>query len=147
MKKTILKIFSLLLVLLCGLFLTACSSYPSLEKAFTKEGYTVSEKLEELATNLKTELEKNDEELALEVHFLSKGLLNSCIIFEFNKTEKMVEAVENNETLKKYISDFTKDEDVQKVYDSLVETGYAKGNCLVVPILGASEIKQIVKNA
>ena len=46
------------------------------------------------------------------------------------------------------VAGVTEDEDVNKMYNALVEKGYAKGNCLVVPmsILYASEITDIVKS-
>ncbi len=156
MKKLV-KILALSLVLVFSLSLVACgSSYGKLEEAFTKKGYEVSEQFETAMTTIKNQLEK--EELVVEAHCL-KGSHNPSgtisyfyvLILEFKNTEDLAEACDESATLRGLMLDVKEDDDFKEFYNTLVEKGYANGNCLVVttalqPDLIA-EVKNIVKNA
>ena len=62
----------------------------------------------------------------------------------------MVKAYEDSETIKGFVKDVKNNEDAQKVYEALQDRGYAKGNCLVIPLSivpsTVSEIKEIVRS-
>ncbi len=154
MKKFV-KIITLCLVLVFTLSLVACgSSYAKLEKAFTKEGYTVSENFSSITNTIKGELEK--EELPVELHVLEKEENTSgtfsrqyVVIIEFKTTDDLVNACKESATLKGIVTDASKSEDLKAIYNTLVEKGWANGNCLVYAVnpLGRSEVKKIVKAA
>lgn len=151
MKNTLIKVFSLLLVLVFSLFLTACSKYSALEKAFKNKGYSVNETLAEQSKKIEEELKENDKDMVVKLHLLTKdGSLSSALIIEFNSTEDMVKAYEDSETIKGFVKDVKNNEDAQKVYEALQDSGYAKGNCLVIPLSivpsTVSEIKEIVRS-
>lgn len=148
MQKMIIKMFGLVLVTVCALFLVGCgSSYSAVKKAFEKEDYTENTDLDAATKSIKEELEAKD--LAVELHLLSKNgsLTNNALVIEFKSTEKMVEAYESSETIKGLVKDIQNSEDVNEVLESLEEKGYAKGNCLILPLtfIHASEITGIVK--
>lgn len=148
MKKTVRIVSLLLLAALCAVLLVSCSKYPSLKKAFEKEGYEENEKLGSLAATIKEELEKED--LVVELHLMTKtsNSLTSALIIEFKATDDLVKAYEDSATIQGLVKDIESSEDVEKVYDALEEAGYVKGNCLVVPlsILYVNEITNIVKS-
>lgn len=148
MKKMMLKMLGLVLVAVCALFLVGCSSYNTVKKAFEKEEYTENKDLDSVTKKIKEELEKED--FAIELHLLCKNgeLTNNALIIEFKSTEKMVEAYESSDTIKGIVSDVKNSEDINEVYKALEEAGYAKGNCLIIPltVIHASEIKGIVKS-
>lgn len=148
--KKIVKITSLLLVLTLCLFAMACSSYNKLEKAFLDNGYEIVSEIDQDSQALKNELEK--EELEITIHgFKKSGFLSAdlVLVFEFKNTDDLVKACKENHTLNGIMQDVKEDEDVKAIYDSLVEEGYAKGNCLVFSFnpLNMSAVKTIVKNA
>lgn len=147
--KKLAKILSLVLVLaMATLALVGCSSYSSLKKAFEAKGYTENEKLEKVAESIKEELEKDD--LAVTLHLMTKeNGLTSALIIEFNSTEDMKKAYDDSETIKGLVKDISSNEDVAAFQKAMEDAGYAKGNCLVVPlsILYINEITTIVKEA
>lgn len=147
MKKT-LRIVSLVLVVAMALLaLVSCSKYSALQKAFEKEGYKENEKLEKVAAEIKEELEEDN--LAVTLHLLTKeNGITSVLIVEFNSTEDMVKAYEDSETIKGLVKDIKSSEDINAVKEALENAGYAKGNCLCVPlsILYINEITNIVKS-
>lgn len=148
--KKIMKISALCLALTLCLFAVACSSYNKLEKAFLDKGYQVSQGVEDLASDIETELEQ--EELAIQIHALKKssGLTSDVVlIIEFKSTQEMIEACKESDTLKGIVSDISDDASVKEAYDTLVAGGFANGNCIVFSInpLNRSEVCEIVKNA
>ncbi len=148
--KKILKLLSLTLAVALCFSMTACSSYGKLEKAFLDKGYTVSQGVEDVATSIESELEK--EELVVEMHGFNKtSSIQSdvVIVLEFNSTDDLVEACKSSDTLSGIISDVSNSEDVKAFYNLLVEEGWANGNCIVFSInpLNRTEVVEIVKNA
>lgn len=144
--KKLSVIVSLLLVAILSLGMVGCSSYSSLKKAFEKEGYTVSETVESLTKDIKAAADKED--LGIETHVMVKGLTEIAFILEFKATDDMKEFYDDNKVIRDAISGITSNEDAQEFYKSLEEKGFAKGNCLVIPIADvAGEIPTIVKNA
>lgn len=152
MKKSM-KILSLVLVLVMAvLSLASCSKYGALKSAFEKAGYEENTKLEDEAAEIQKELEKDN--LVVTLHLMTKsgGLtagITSALIIEFQSTEDMKKAYEDSETIKGLVKDISTNEDVKQFQKLLEDAGYAKGNCLVVPlsILFVNEITNIVKGA
>ena len=148
MKKS-LKVLSLVLVLVMAvLTLASCSQYNALKSAFEKNDYEENTDLEATTKAIKEELEKDD--LAVTLHLMTKKkTLTSALIIEFKSTEDMKKAIDDCETVKGFIKDVSSNEDVKEFQKSLEDAGYAKGNCLVLPltIARAKEIKDIVKGA
>ncbi len=134
----------------CLLTITACgskSSYPALEKAFTAKDFTVVEELSAITDGIKKELEEDD--FVIEPHLLVKDSIlkpATAFIIEFKATDDLKEAFAESETLQGFAKDVQKNEDAKALYNSLVEAGYAKGNCLILPIIGSEEVTQIVKD-
>lgn len=148
--KKLSVIVSLLLVAVLSLGMFGCSSYPSLKKAFEKEGYTVVKEIEELTKDYKEEAETND--IALTMHALTKvdGLASTVVfIFEFNATEDMKKMYENSEAIKGAVKDVKDNEDVKEWQEAMENAGYAKGNCLIFTVnpLSVSDVTNIVKKA
>ncbi len=147
MKKSM-KILSLVLVLVMAvLSLASCSKYNALKSAFEKEGYEENTDLESMSKSIKEEMEKDD--LAVNLHLLTKkGTLASALIVEFKSTEDMKKAYDDSATIRGFIEDISSNEDAKEFQKALEDTGYAKGNCLVLPltIARAKEIKDIVKS-
>ncbi len=149
--KKLLKLICITLVLALCLSLTACSSYGKIEKALSGIGYTVIE------TNSTGEKMQEESEVAVNVHFMSNAeslsaleiaKLTNVIIIEFNKTDDMLEFYNESDTLKGLVSDVKKDGTAEEFYNSLVDNGYAKGNCLVLAIgLDYKNVNSAVKNA
>ena len=137
----------MVLVIALMSFTSCTSNYSKLEKAFNEKGYKENEKLSEAADKIKAELNKED--YAVELHLLTKdNNISSVLIVEFKSTKELAEAYENSETVKGFVKDVKSNEDVNKVYDALVEAGYASGNCLAIPltILYINEVTNIVKS-
>lgn len=147
MKKS-LKVLSLVLVLVMAvLSLTSCSKYNALKSAFEKEGYEENTDLESMSQSIKEEMEKDD--LAVNLHLLTKkGTLSSALIVEFKSTEDMKKAYDDSATIRGFIEDVSSNEDAKEFQKALEDTGYAKGNCLVLPLTltRAKEIRDIVKS-
>lgn len=139
---------AVLCVCLSIVTLTACSKYNALLKAFEKEGYTeITEYGDNDSKNAKKDIEEKDS--AAKVHLLqAENKITHVIIVEFKSTEKMVEYYKDSETVKGFVKDVQNNEDVQAMYDALVDAGYANGNCLVIPVsvLKINEITNIVKS-
>ena len=149
--KKLTKIVSLALVLVMAvMMLASCggSKYPAIEKAFVDAGYENNTTFTGVMNTIKEELAK--EEYAVELHMLTKKSngLTSAIVIEFKSTKELVEYYESSATVQGLIKDVSENEDVNKMYNALVEKGYAKGNCLIVPmsVVYASEITDIVKS-
>ena len=149
MMKHLTRVLALvLLVAAMATLLVSCNKYPSLKKAFEKEGYKENEKLENAAAKIKEDLEKDD--LAVTLHLLTKesNRITSVLIIEFKATEDMKKAYDDSATLQGLVKDVSKNEDAQAFADALENAGYAKGNCLAVPlsIMYINEITNIVKS-
>lgn len=149
--KKLTKIVSLALVLVMAvMMLASCggSKYPAIEKAFVDAGYENNTTFTGVMNTIKEELAK--EEYAVELHMLTKKSngLTSAIVIEFKSTKELVEYYESSATVQGLIKDVSENEDVNKMYNALVNAGYANGNCLVVPasILYINEITSIVKS-
>ncbi len=132
------------------MMLASCggSKYPAIEKAFVDAGYENNTTFTGVMNTIKEELAK--EEYAVELHMLTKKSngLTSAIVIEFKSTKELVEYYESSATVQGLIKDVSENEDVNKMYNALVNAGYANGNCLVVPasILYINEITNIVKS-
>lgn len=148
--KKIIKLLTVATLIVSCLLTMGCSSYGRLEKAFLDAGYTAVEQLDQVAETIKADLEKED--LVITAHgFTKKSGLTSdfVIIFEFKSTKDLAKACKESNTLAGFIDDLEQDEDLQDIYEELVEEGYAKGNCLVfsLNILNAKNVTNIVKGA
>ncbi len=148
--KKLTKIVSLALVLVMALtVLASCGSkYSAIEKAFVDAGYENNTTFTGVMNTIKEELAKD--EYAVELHMLTKKSngLTSAIVIEFKSTKELVEYYESSATVQGIVKDVSASEDVNKMYDALVNAGYAKGNCLVIPasVLYINEITNIVKS-
>ena len=148
--KKITKIVSLALVLVMALtMLASCGSkYSAIEKAFIDSGYENNTTFTCVMNTIKEELSKD--EYAVELHMLTKKSngLTSAIVIEFKSTKELVEFYESSATAQGLVKDVSENEDVKKMYNALVNAGYANGNCLVLPasILYINEITNIVKS-
>lgn len=147
--KNLTRVLALvLLVAAMATMLVSCSKYPSLKKAFEKEGYKENTALENVSTKIKEELEKDD--LAVTLHLLTKESngLTSVLIVEFKATEDMKKAYDDSATIQGLVKDVSSNEDAQAFADALENAGYAKGNCLAIPlsVLYINEITNIVKS-
>ncbi len=148
--KKITKIVSLALVLVMALtMLASCGSkYSAIEKAFIDAGYENNTTFTGVMNTIKEELAKD--EYAVETHMLTKKSngLTSAIVIEFKSTKEIVEYYESSATAQGLVKDVSENEDVKKMYDALVNAGYANGNCLVLPasIIYINEITNIVKS-
>lgn len=158
--KKMTKIMAALLVVVSMLSLVACSSkYGALKKAFEKEGYTESEQVETWSEKIKNELKGKDGEMVTNVHVFYKktttdttigDLLskNVVLILEFKATEDMLEFYKESNTAQGAVKDIQNSEDAKAFYQSLVDAGYANGNCLVLAIgLDTASVREIVKKA
>lgn len=148
--KKLTKIVSLALVLVMALtMLASCGSkYSAIEKAFVDAGYENNTTFTGVMNTIKEELAKD--EYAVELHMLTKKSngLTSAIVIEFKSTKELVEFYESSATAQDLVKDVSENEDVKKMYNALVNAGYANGNCLVLPasILYINEITNIVKS-
>ena len=149
--KKLTKIVSLALVLVMAvMMLASCggSKYPAIEKAFVDAGYENNTTFTGVMNTIKEELAKD--EYAVEIHMLTKKSngLTSAIVIEFKSTKELVEYYESSATAQGLVKDVSENEDVKKMYNALVNAGYANGNCLVLPasILYINEITNIVKS-
>ena len=154
MKKIIMALSSIAIILVLSLSLIACSSYGKIEKALEKIGYAKIESSQEAE-----DMEK-ESDVAVKMYVFSNkdslglteiGKLNTVIVMEFNSTEEMKNYYEDSNTLKGIVEDVKEDGSAKEFYDSLVEKGYANGNCLVISITlssaSANAVKDAVKNA
>ena len=147
--KKFTKILALVLVACMAVCMMACSTYGKVEKAFTNEGYTVCETSQ---NNSAEQIEKDceDNDTAVTVHLLYKGI-TFVMVLEFKATDDMIEFYQDSNTAQGFIKDVQEDGTAKEFYDSLVEKGYANGNCLVIPLTiipsSYNEVLNIVKNA
>ena len=148
--KLLTKIVSLILIVAISTTAIACSSYGKVERAFINEGYEVV-KLSDKAK----EYDDEAKEYGVSTHYLEKKETLSTlgvVILEFNSTDDMKEYYDDNEIVREVLETITSNEDAKEFYDSLVDAGFANGNCLVLPatisaVLAIKSITKIVKNA
>ena len=150
MKKLLNSVALVLLTLVLSVSLVACSSYGKVEKALKNIGYTVIESSD------KADDMEEESDVAVTVHVFSNadslsmietGKLNTVIVMEFKATEDMKEFYQDSNTMQGLIEDVQEDGSAEDFYNSLVEKGYANGNCLVISITFSSESAQAVRNA
>lgn len=154
--KKLSKICAIALTLVLALSLVACANtYPSIKKAFEAEGYKQSETAESILSDLKSFTNNEGKETALTVHALVKveGLKTStAFIVEFKATDDMIDYYKNNEIVRDAVSATLNNEDAKSFYNSLVEAGFANGNCMLVPSplsssAAVAEMTSIMKSA
>ena len=147
MKKFI-KLTALLLVLALSLFAAGCSSYDRLEKAFLENGFALVTEIEEDGNLLKDDLTQGIREVEVYEFKKTAGLLNLesvvAVVFEFKSVKELTQAVKQSEVLSLFIDELEQDEELDDIYEELVEDGYANGKCLVVPITFSGSSKQQV---
>ena len=154
MKKIIMALSSIAIILVLSLSLIACSSYGKIEKALEKIGYAKIESSQEAE-----DMEK-ESDVAVKMYVFSNkdslglteiGKLNTVIVMEFSSTDKMKDYYKDSDTLQGLVKDVKEDGSAKEFYDSLVEKGYANGNCLVISITlssaSANAVKEAVKGA
>lgn len=142
MMKHLTRVLALaLLVAAMATMLVSCNKYPSLKKAFEKEGYTESSTMEGIFADVKKALEKD--ELSVNLHVMVNGI-KSALIIEFKATEDMKKAYDDSATIQGLVKDVSSNEDAQAFVKALEDAGYAKGNCLVLSMF--SEVQSIVKS-
>lgn len=143
------KLLAMLLIVVSAISLAACSSkYGALKSAFEKEGYTESEQVETWSETIKNELKGEDGEMVTNIHVLTKGITDVVLVLEFKATDDMLEFYKESNTFQGAVKDITENEDAKAFYNTLVDAGYANGNCLVFSINWANknEVTNIVKS-
>ena len=147
MKKFI-KLTALLLVLALSLFAVGCSTYDRLEKAFLENGFEITQNIEEDGKLLKDDLSQGIREINVYGFKKTSGLLGLesvvAVVFEFKSVKELTEAVKQSEVLYLFVDELEQDEELDDIYEELVEDGYANGKCLVVPITFSGSSKQQV---
>ena len=68
----------------------------------------------------------------------------TAVVFEFKSVKELSQAVKQSEVLSLFIDELEQDEELDDIYEELVEDGYANGKCLVVPITLSNSAKQQV---
>lgn len=147
MKKFI-KLTALLLVLALSLFAAGCSSYDRLEKAFLENGFALVTEIEGDGNLLKDDLTQGIREVEAYEFKKTAGFLGAesvvAVVFEFKSVKELTQAVKQSEVLSLFIDELEQDEELDDIYEELVEDGYANGKCLVVPITLSNSAKQQV---
>ena len=151
--KKIVKITSLLLVLTLSLFAIACSSYGKVEKAFLDNGYSLAQEINDTSKAIKEDVEGLEIE-AKYYNFIKSGLANEVLVIEFKAKDDLVKASRNLSSINLQLSGIDTKAETDDLYDSLVDAGYANGNCLAISAawggLGSiisDDYKIIMKNA
>lgn len=142
--KKLTKLLTLVLVIALSLTMVACSSYKKVEKALVDIGYETIEETD----NATADKMKDESDVAVKMHLLSKGLSVVCV-FEFKATDDMIEYYKESKTMQGFIEDVKDDGSAKEFYDDLVEKGLAKGNCLVLCFnpFEAQTVADAIKNA
>lgn len=149
--KKLSKICAIALTLVMALSLVACANtYPAIKKAFEAEGYKQSEMIEGITSDFKTITNNDGKEIAVTAHALVKDA-RTAFILEFKATDDMIDYYKNNKMVRDAVAAVANDEDAKSFYNSLVEAGFANGNCMLVPVGLTSdaitEMTTIMKNA
>ena len=136
MKKTI-KILSLILVFVLSFSMMACSSFGKVEKTLNELGYI------EMNASEEGEQIQKESEIVVNAHFFSNAesisalelyKLTTVVVFEFNSTDDMLEFYNDSETLQGLMKDIEEEGSAKEFYNELKDEGFAKGNCLIIPI-------------
>ena len=149
MKKFI-KLTALLLVLAISLFAAGCSAYDRLEKAFLENGFEITENIEDVTQLLKDDLAQGIREV--EVYGFAKTTtsyndFSVAFVFEFKSVKELTQAVKQSDMIRPYIDELEQDDDLDDIYEELVEDGYANGKYLIVSsLLSSKSAKQQVAN-
>lgn len=150
MKKLLNSVALVLLTLVLSLSLVACSSYGKVEKALNNIGYTLinsSDKADDMEKESDVAVTMHIFSNADSLSLLEAGKLNTVIVMEFKQTEDMKKFYQDSDTMQGFIKDVKEDGSAEDFYNTLVEKGYANGNCLVISITLSSESAQAVRNA
>lgn len=148
--KKLSKLCALALLVVMALSLVACgNTYPAIQKAFEDAGYEQSQTLEGINNDFLAYTDKDGNEVALQAHaFTGDG---TALILEFKATDDMIQYYKDNKMVRDAVKDIAENDDAKAFYNSLVEKGYANGNCMLVPItISASKVTKmtdIMKNA
>ena len=136
MKKTF-KILSLILVFVLCFSLMACSSLSKVEKTLNNLGYA------KIENSTEGEQMQEESEVVVTAHFFSNNdsltaleiyKLTTVIVLEFKSTDDMIEFYNDSETLQGLMKDVEEEGSAKEFYDELQDEGFAKGNCLIIPI-------------
>ena len=135
MKKSVKVIVAVMLMAVTALTFVGCSTYGSVKRAYEKEGYKQSEKIEEYNSAFKSILadllnEDKEEQYGVKtnVHLLVKEESGSALAVLTSDMVVILEFDCSEEKMKEYMND----EDMQYAYKKLIETGYVKGTCVYV---------------
>lgn len=153
--KKLFKVTTIVLIFVLSLFAVGCSSIDRLEKAFIENGFAVVTDVDDQGNLLKDDLSQGGREITVYEYKKTAGFagLESVIaaVYEFKSVKELTEAVKQSEYLYIFIDELEQDEELDDIYEELIEDGYANGKCLVVPIsLDASakqQVTSIVKSA
>lgn len=136
MKKTI-KILSLILVFVLCFSMMACASFGSVEKTLNELGYI------EMNASEEGEQMQEESEIPVTPHFFSNAesisalelyKLTTVVVFEFKSTDDMIEFYKDSDTLQGLLKDIEEEGSAKEFYNELRDEGFAKGNCLIIPI-------------
>lgn len=133
------KFFKALALVLVGIIsLTSCANkWSAIQKAFEKDGYAISNTVEQSAARIEEEInadKEEKEEMVITVHVMTKNVIQVVVILEFKSTKDLQEACEDSSTLKGFIED-SQDSD------------YVNGNCVLFNITGGETAVTTFKNA
>lgn len=140
--KKIVKILSTFLIVVLSLGLIACSGFNKVEKTLNSLGYYES------GINYE-DLRKISDQTNVDVRAVLFTNLNkgSVMVFEFKSIEDMKECYDDSDTLKNYLTGLSEYMSVNDFKKHLTNQGYAKKNCLVIPITIIPSEKTLVLNA
>ncbi|MBQ2715037.1 MAG: hypothetical protein IJF76_05365 [Clostridia bacterium] len=137
MKK--LTIFILIAILFT---FSACgaSTASIIEENFLSEGYEIVENSANVLEDYAPEFLVED----ITVHVYSNNRnFSVAIILEYSSKDRLRDAFFENPALQEYI-DGAEGEDKDSFYDSAVESGFVRDNCILVPIsMQVDQIKEI----
>lgn len=140
MKKTLVRVFTLVLATLMIFALVSCDKSKSVQKAFEKEGYDVtSVKASDSAigtiigSTLTSEQREHLDEY--ELMLCKKGLLDSALVIKFSSEKELKEFFAVEKDGKKDYS----------AYDKAEKDGLVNGNCYIITISGNA--KDVFKGA
>ena len=132
--KKLTKILSLLLVFALALSTMACSSFGKIERALKNDGYTL------LIDKLDVQKEYEKVEGVTEAHVFTKRQDNSngiptyfwVYVLEFKSTQKMINYVNKDETLKGKVTNVSKNDDAKTILTKYEKVGIACNDCLII---------------
>lgn len=143
------KIFKILFVSILAVFLLSsvgCSAYDSLEKALTDKGYKVT------ISSPEGEAIRGESQIEVKLHsFYNVKTTTGVAVFEFKNTDKMKDFCSQSQTLNDLVELSYQEDSSQEFYKELQNSGYAHGNCLIIPYGDEAEgitsmVKELNKN-